>query len=158
MQNAVNDIYPFRVPEFVDIYDLTWDDVAQCARDGYTIKDTAAVLGVSHGNLQKALKRRPDVHALFLPPKKQAWVAKRGYNGSKVIGTIVCSLCGQTKDRTGVNQIVCEDCRPKYQAQQSAIRHQRAKEKKPKKEPKKRRVMHPWKQSSWRKVAQEMSA
>lgn len=173
MQNAVNDIYPFRVPEFVEIYDLTWDDVAQCARDGYTIKDTAAVLGVTVINMRNALKRRPDIRAMFPSHGAAAHVSMRGYSGSKAIGTLVCPHCGKTGLKYGVRQKYCsETCKravinSRRQAARAALPEERKSEiKKQNREyakahrvpnPEGKRYIHPWKTKSWAKVASDLS-
>jgi len=173
MQNAVNDIYPFRVPEFVEIYDLTWEDVAQCARDGYTIKDTAAVLGVTAVNMRTALKRRPDIRAMFPSHGVAALVSMRGYSGSKAVGTLVCPQCGKTGLKYGVRQKYCSEvCKreainSRRQAARAALpedkkiaikKHNREYAKAHRvPNPGGKRYVHPWRVKSWGKIARELS-
>lgn len=111
--------YPFRNVEQSHVYDITWEDVIDCAKSGYTLSDTAHVLDVgSVTRLRNALKKRPDIKAMFPSRGRAIWAARKGYVGNRFTpsnyGNIVCQRCGTTEKKYSNTQKVCTKCRPEY--------------------------------------------
>ena len=61
--------------------DISLDDVIECGRAGYTMKDTAVVLCVSYVQLRRVVARF-KLRSLFPAWGASArWIAERGYAG-----------------------------------------------------------------------------
>lgn len=149
--------YAFRNGRNPHIYDITWQDIIDCAKSGWTMKDTCFELDINWSTFHAAMKKRPDIHAMFYAkaggPGAASWVARRGYTGGDYtpsnFGQYVCRVCSTTEQKTNPNQVVCEKCRDGYKREQWRIRAAKARAKQPAKTGRKNYQPHtdnhPWK-------------
>ena len=149
--------YAFRNGRNSHIYNITWQDIIDCAKSGWTMKDTCFELGIAWSTFHSAIKKRHDVHALFMANAggrgTASWVARRGYTGGEYtpsnFGTYTCKVCGVTEAKASNTQVVCEKCRDEYKREQWRLRAARARANKSAKTGRKNYQPnpdnHPWK-------------